>query len=328
MGGLPRKATALKQLRNEATDLLIVDAGDLFFAKPRLGRLALEKGKIRAETMIKAFNITGMDAVNIGERDLTAGLDYLKELEARADFPFLCANLVDVSDAHPFERSMTVRKAGLDIGLVGVSSILGRGDDYRFTDVMSALNEIIPDLSAKTDLVVLLLHGTNSDLVRILKAKLPIDLILQSHERRAVQEATANRMITYVLGIEGRYLDVIDISISRRGATLVDLTGPKKKLVNAERTLTRLESRTKDTRPSVAAYQNKQKLEASLKKVRERRAAAQTEIDAATNTVVASRLVLKATYADDMEIHDLVQTAVAIQGALPPAAAPAKTATN
>ena len=100
MGGLARRATIIRDLRDDGNPQLIVDAGDLFFPRGALAGAGLqgtelEKASIRARTMVQGFNLIGTDAINIGHLDLAAGLPFLKSLADQAEFPLLSATLAD-----------------------------------------------------------------------------------------------------------------------------------------------------------------------------------------------------------------------------------------
>ena len=96
-GGLVRRGAWVKDLRESEKGILFSDAGDLLFKKylhpiPE-NELTGMAGK--AHLIIESFNLMGYDALGIGDDDLTLGKEFLLEISRKANFPFLCSNLLD-----------------------------------------------------------------------------------------------------------------------------------------------------------------------------------------------------------------------------------------
>ncbi len=90
LGGLARKATVLDSLSKDIDDLIIVDAGDLFFKKNiiEVGTPG-EISKVQSKVILDAFNEMGCNAFSPGAKDFAAGQDYLMSLHKDASFPFV-----------------------------------------------------------------------------------------------------------------------------------------------------------------------------------------------------------------------------------------------
>ncbi len=93
----------MAQLRDAGHNLLVVDGGDLLFTGPVLDEAALERQKFNARALVDGFNRLGTAAVTIGESDLTAGLGFLQELAASAQFLFLSVNPMDTGGPPIFD---------------------------------------------------------------------------------------------------------------------------------------------------------------------------------------------------------------------------------
>jgi len=96
-GGLARRGAWVKDLRESEKGILVLDAGDLFFKKYTVPVPESElKGMAeKAHLIIESFNLMGTDAMGIGDDDLTLGKEFLLEISRKANFPFLCSNLLD-----------------------------------------------------------------------------------------------------------------------------------------------------------------------------------------------------------------------------------------
>ncbi|MFM2137990.1 MAG: hypothetical protein RJA57_297, partial [Bacteroidota bacterium] len=86
LGGVAARAQLIEQIRAEADQVLLLDAGDIFQGTPYFN---LYKG----EPEIKALTTMGYDACTLGNHDFDAGLENLAtQLVRHARFPVLVAN--------------------------------------------------------------------------------------------------------------------------------------------------------------------------------------------------------------------------------------------
>lgn len=123
-GGLPYVAGFISQLRRQAGDVLVLDAGDL-----------TEKGDlISAKTnglaTYQAMNLVGYHAVAIGNHDIDrVPLDRLRRHNEALGGKLLCANLLGTDGNPVFEASRLVQIGEVKVGLVGLTlaSREGRG---------------------------------------------------------------------------------------------------------------------------------------------------------------------------------------------------------
>nr|WP_280521433.1 bifunctional 2',3'-cyclic-nucleotide 2'-phosphodiesterase/3'-nucleotidase [Paenibacillus mangrovi] len=97
--GLCRTATLVKQARAEVENTLLVDNGDLIQGTP-LGTFAARiDSSIFSETepfihpAIEVMNAMGYDAATFGNHEFNYGMDYLDQVIACADFPYVNANI-------------------------------------------------------------------------------------------------------------------------------------------------------------------------------------------------------------------------------------------
>ena len=81
---------------------MIVDSGDLLNEDEEIPDSVLQSAKLKAELIAQIYNKIGVDAVNVGELDLVLGVDFLKGLAKKQNFPFVSANLVDAKNAAYF----------------------------------------------------------------------------------------------------------------------------------------------------------------------------------------------------------------------------------
>lgn len=300
----------------------MLDAGDLFFAKPRLDRAALPSAQIQARTMVEGFNRIGTDAINIGDNDLAAGLPFLKTLSDSADFPFLSATLVDESGNPIFTPYTLVEKGGLKIALIGASSGLEKGDGFRSLELLPTVAEVVAEAGTQAELVILLFHGPDTDKQVLVESGLPIDLILQSHVRRYDPDFGTGPIPISALGNQGKYLNIITATIRAPEQPLIDLTVPRRTLTFVEKSRQRLRRNHPDDASLEELYADNPRILDRLKDLERREAEAREIVDGARNTLESERMSLNRNVADDEDLLALVNAAKAeIEKISPPAAA-------
>lgn len=116
MGGVVRRATFVKNFRNEHPDVLLFDCGDISQGTPYYN---LFKGEVE----IKAMNLMKYDAMTIGNHEFDFGLENMARLFRMADFPVVCANYevkgtVLEGIVKPY---VVLERSGLRIGVFGIS---------------------------------------------------------------------------------------------------------------------------------------------------------------------------------------------------------------
>ncbi|MEM6463797.1 MAG: bifunctional 2',3'-cyclic-nucleotide 2'-phosphodiesterase/3'-nucleotidase [Pseudomonadota bacterium] len=93
--GLSRTATLIRQLRDDATNSLLVDNGDFLQGNPMGDYIAYERGMKDGDMhpIVQAMNVLGYDASTLGNHEFNYGLDFLFKTLDGADFPVVSANV-------------------------------------------------------------------------------------------------------------------------------------------------------------------------------------------------------------------------------------------
>jgi 2',3'-cyclic-nucleotide 2'-phosphodiesterase (5'-nucleotidase family) len=120
----------------------------------------------KTHLIIESFNLTGYDAIGIGDDDLTLGKEFLLEISKKANFPFLSSNLFDeASGKILFQSSLIKEINGLRIGIFSLLSpdfFTGPSDPRRrglnLQSPIETAQAMVKELKPKTDLIILLSH--------------------------------------------------------------------------------------------------------------------------------------------------------------------------
>ncbi|MCJ7663105.1 MAG: hypothetical protein MUO24_02555 [Desulfobacterales bacterium] len=229
LGGLARRATLLKNLQNQGGPVLAVDSGDLFF-DTTTAEADVKKVLTKARLIAQAYKKMGIEAVNVGDRDLSQGLDFLKQ-EAAQGFPLISANLVDAVQRAPIFPPSVIREvSGVRIAFVGLlrsplppaieKSLEGK---TVVEDPLEAARKVVAGLKGKADLIILLSDlGWDQD-IRIAKAVAGIQFILGGHEGRYIKSPYQEGETFIVQSYQkGMYVGRVDLTLDKPGAPFQD----------------------------------------------------------------------------------------------------------
>lgn len=116
MGGVVRRASFVKQFRKEHPNVLLLDCGDISQGTPYYNFF-------QGELEVKMMNLTGYDAMTIGNHEFDFGLENMARLFRMANFPVVCSNY-DVTGTvleglvKPY---IILERDGLKIGIFGLA---------------------------------------------------------------------------------------------------------------------------------------------------------------------------------------------------------------
>ncbi len=223
LGGLYKKATYLEKIRKSPVGLVVVDSGDIFNEDEAIPENVQQSARLKADVIAQIFKEIGVDAVNIGELDLALGVDYLKEIQKKYDFPFVSANLVDDKGAPIFKPYVIKKVNDKNIGIFGVigdtSEMAAKvseitKDAVTIQDPLKAAETIVKELTGKVDYMVALTHqGTNRDWVIARRIK-GIDLVVGGHDKQKTKEPfEADKTLIVQAGEKGQYQGLLEVTM-------------------------------------------------------------------------------------------------------------------
>jgi 5'-nucleotidase/UDP-sugar diphosphatase len=157
-GGLPARASLVRQVREENPHVLLLDAGDL-----NTGRS--ESNLFKARPDIEGYNYLRYDAVALGNHEFDHPQDVLKQQMASARFPFLCANL-QTKGGVLFTQPYIIREfGGFKVAVFGLTlketvalANPSHVQDLLFMDEIQTARALVPRLREEADLVIGLTH--------------------------------------------------------------------------------------------------------------------------------------------------------------------------
>ncbi len=114
-GGFARRASLIQQIRNQESNVLLLDSGDIFQGTPYFNFFG-------GELEFKLMSMMKYDASTMGNHDFDNGLEGFLKVLPNARFPFICSNydfkntILD-GKTSPYK---IFNKNGIKVGIFGV----------------------------------------------------------------------------------------------------------------------------------------------------------------------------------------------------------------
>jgi len=116
-GGLAERATFVRSVRADNTNVLLVDAGDINTGTPLSNMFA-------AEPDIRAYNLMGYDAATFGNHEFDGTMVKLNKQIALANFPFVSSNIKTSNGRFLGGNQYLVKNYdGFRVGIIGITTL-------------------------------------------------------------------------------------------------------------------------------------------------------------------------------------------------------------
>lgn len=230
-GGFAKRATLIENIRSENSNVLLLDAGDIFQGTPYFNYY-------HGEIEYKLMSMMGYDAVTFGNHDFDEGCENILKQMPHASFDFINCNYnfedTPLSNNKKIKPYKIYKKGNLKIGVLGVGINLENLVDLkhtrglRYLDPIENANKIAAILKydEKCDYVICLSHlgykyddNKISDTILAKETK-NIDLIIGGHTHtflenpEVVLNANNEKVQITQVGWAGIWLGKIDVLFS------------------------------------------------------------------------------------------------------------------
>lgn len=223
MAGIVNRKAIIDSIRSIEKNVLLLDAGDFVQGTPYFN---LFHGKVEAEAM----NILKYDVATIGNHEFDYGLDTLKKIFNKLQFPIINCNY-DFSQT-PLKNSVKpyiiINKNEIKIGIIGVGvdpEGLIQKDKYEgmvFNPITDNVNRYAATIKNKCDIVICLSHIGLEDDLKLASESENIDIIIGGHshtfmEKPQIVKNIKNKDVTvYQVGKNGAFIGKIEIDLSKK----------------------------------------------------------------------------------------------------------------
>lgn len=225
VGGLDKRFTLIKKLKEQTNNLsLVLDAGDIFSS---IG--FVEKDKF----VLQAYKILPYDAIGIGDQEFSSGISFFEEIKKNIGDKLISAN-IKYKNGKLIARKFIIKEIG---GIkFGITSIISddpfavlpnqKIKEIEIEDYLKVLEEIIPYLKSKADIIILLSHlGYVKDIG--IASKFPdIDIIIGAHSQTLLREPEIhNKTIILQAGKDGGHVGFLKISVGISDKKILNFSG-------------------------------------------------------------------------------------------------------
>lgn len=224
MGGVVAREAFIDGIRKQNQNVLLFDAGDFVQGTPYFN---LFHGRVEAQAM----NLMKYDAGTLGNHEFDYGLDSLKMIVKKLNFPILNCNYdfsetVLKDDIKPY---VILKRFGLKIGVLGVGvdpEGLIQKNKYEgmlFKPAISSVNfyaKILKD-SKKCDLVVCLSHLGYNDDIKLAEQSKNVDIIIGGHSHTYMEKPDMRKnldgkeVLIFQTGKSGAYVNKIEVELDK-----------------------------------------------------------------------------------------------------------------
>jgi len=213
VGGMAEIATLMRNARPD----LILDAGDI-----STGTFLADEFK--GAPTIRVMNKIGYDAGTIGNHEFDYGQDALRLRLREAKFPVLSANLK--SSVSEIKKYTVVTARGIRFGLIGLTtedvktqSHPNKVGGVTVFDTVKTLEQLVPEVRTKSDLIVAMVHLADEEEKRIASAFPEIRLIVGGHTHETLGPIWLDQTLVVKTGSSGRNLGRVDLDFQNKMLT-------------------------------------------------------------------------------------------------------------
>lgn len=217
-GGAAKIAGLIKALRQNRKDLLVVDAGDAVSGTP-------VSTLFRGTPVFEVMSEMGYDLGNLGNHEFDYGYEQIKAFRKAANFPLLSANALSPAGKLLADKaSDIIRINRINIGVIGVITeatpdiIIPAGNkNIQITSAAAAIEQLLPGLRARADLIIVLSHlGFEAD-VQLAQKIRDIDLIVGGHSHTSLWPARKVNQTWLVQANQyGTHLGKVEMTVDTR----------------------------------------------------------------------------------------------------------------
>ena len=200
----------------------MLDTGDALIGSGALGQ------KTRGEAIIAGMNLMGYDAMALGPKELSLGLDLLRQRMGEAGFPILSANAVLAGTEQLVAEPYTVLDVGGHrVGVIGLTRVeAAPASGFQVLDPQQAAERYVPEVRQKADTVIVLANLEYNAALALAGAVPGIDLLVGALPSQApTQSVRAPGTGTLVVvadlaspGHSGRRMGVVLVTLASDGS--------------------------------------------------------------------------------------------------------------
>jgi len=211
-GGLSERVALIKSLRSKGKPFLLVDGGNMVSL--------FGSYNLKASCVIRIMNLMEYDAAGAGWQEMFHGVDSALKMRDVAKFPLLSATIAKNSDGTNVFKPYVITGVGENsVGIISVcdssyviKNLPPKVNDYCFLPKTDILNNVLREISSKSDFIVVLSQLSSDENKKMLKNYSAIDLIVESnHNKKYDPPVVTPDGVIVASGRGGQFVGLITI---------------------------------------------------------------------------------------------------------------------
>lgn len=170
------------------------------------------------------------DAINLAERDLQYGAEFLKKMKNKYRLAFISANVYYSGTKKLFAQPYIIKKrGGLKIGIFGVTdpeefeNFVKTETEFEISDPILAAQATVDYLRRECDVVIGLAHLALPGARNLARKVSGIDIIISGHDGMLISKPERiGKSVLMQPGFQGRFLGHIDFTVDSKNIISID----------------------------------------------------------------------------------------------------------
>jgi 2',3'-cyclic-nucleotide 2'-phosphodiesterase (5'-nucleotidase family) len=175
----------LQQQRAEAEHVLLLDTGDALIGGGVLG------DQTQGAAIVAGMNLMGYDAMALGPKELSLGVDVLRQRLAEARFPMLSANVVLSGTDELLTQPYVIKEiAGFRVAIIGLTRVpKDMPAGFQVLAAQEAAAHYVAEAAQEADTIVLLTNVGYEQVLQWQGVLSDVDLVVAALPKQTPQQA-------------------------------------------------------------------------------------------------------------------------------------------
>ncbi|MDY6933823.1 MAG: hypothetical protein SVZ03_06325 [Spirochaetota bacterium] len=213
-GGLVKRATELRNIRNTFENVFLFETGDIFPCDP---------DHIIAKYLIKGYKCLEYDSIIFGDQEFLIGIE--KFIKFKKELPFICNNILFKTEEgwiSNFTRFLIIKRNNIAMGIIG--SISKNAFRYHPKEIVSRIKILDQIKEIKRDiddiqkqginLIILLSHSGYDEDLQLLKKIKGVDVTIGGHSQTLIKNPERiGDSILVQAGANGAHIGILELIV-------------------------------------------------------------------------------------------------------------------